>query len=627
MAQETLPPKPTIRVSVDIVELDVSVAASDRKAVRGLGPTDFVVLQDGTPQPIISVSFVDRPATATAGLPPLLGSLRREDVTRVIVIVVDDLNLSHISLSNVRQGLRKFVETGVAPGVAIGIVRTSSGAGTLQTFTADRRQLLAVVESLRWNPRASGGSDEPRSTINQSDTRQVGSPHAEEELAQLVRDVRAIGSLAVLEWAMLGLQAVPGRKSVVLVSDGIPLTVRTPFGLKGNRLLGRFQGLVANAHRAGVVFHAIHPGGLMVEHSLAATGEENALAYLPARTGGRFLSDRNFLERDLANIMESDTGFYMIAYRPPEGSFDGKGHKIEVKLRRPRKNWTVQSRRELIAVDTATPSSPVAPIAGLRHQLAKALLSPFGAVGIPLRLTALQMTDSSGKSLVRCLLHVEADSVDQTPGSGGEYRTGLEVMVVGVDSEGKINAFHEGRFDSRFEGGQLRALAESGLTYGIEYNVDRPGPYQMRIAVRDTASGRIGSASQFLVIPDRASGRIGLSSLILDPFGNPALRRYRAGTTVAYALQLYNPARGVARKARFFSQVRLYRDSILVHQGHQDPLELPPNIGPAEVAQLSGTLSLGEHMSAGHYLVEFRLTMEIGSRTESWSEWQDFTVD
>jgi hypothetical protein len=53
----------------------------------------------------------------------------------------------------------------------------------------------------------------------------------------------------------------------------------------------------------------------------------------------------------------------------------------------------------------------------------------------------------------------------------------------------------------------------------VFYNYDAtlaPGSYQIRLGVRDSKSGRIGSATQSVVIPELASGKLALSSLMLN---------------------------------------------------------------------------------------------------------------
>lgn len=643
--------EPTIRIAVDLVQLDAVVTGRDHKIVRDLSAADFEVLQDGKPQKVAGASFVElappgMPAAASGPMRP--PALRAADVRRTIAIVVDDLNLSHASTANVRQGLRKFVEKGIAPGTMICILRTGSGSGSLQAFTSDQRQLLAMIDSIRWNPRATAGADplSRASAFHNADSADAGETDARlnQEVNELARDMLAFGSAAAIEWALRGVRSMPGRKSLVVVTEGIPLKIISPTGgTKPTRVLPRFQRLVADAHRAGIVFHTIHPGGLLVDRSLARTGDEDALAYLASQTGGRFFFDRNFLENDLAGIAEAESGYYLIGYRPPEGTFDGKQHKIEVRVRR--SGLTVRSRRELLgeeSVPRETAPPPMAP----RQQLARALVSPFESGGIPLRLTAAQMVAQGGEAVVRCLLHIDARAVERSGEPGGPFRAELDVLAAGVDADGRLGAVNENRFVARFEASQIPELERAGFLYGVEYSVTKPGPYQIRVAVRDVAGGRLGSASQFLEIPDRSRGRMALSSVMLDlkrpgtaaqqaaqldPLGNPAVRRYHAGDQVSYALQLYNPPPPRSGKANseLVSEVRLYRDGRVVYQGRRDRVDLG-QAASQSVVPLGGTFSLGQSMPPGNYEAEFRITQAGAPGRKPIavaSQWLDFSVE
>src|SRR5690606_38945493 len=59
--QDPSQPRTIFRSSVDLVHLDVSVLDANRRPVRGLGPADFIVLEDGKPQRIAVFNAVDIP--------------------------------------------------------------------------------------------------------------------------------------------------------------------------------------------------------------------------------------------------------------------------------------------------------------------------------------------------------------------------------------------------------------------------------------------------------------------------------------------------------------------------------------------------------------------------------------
>ena len=60
---------PVFRSGVELVHLDVSVLDGNRRPVRGLGPADFTVTEDGKPQNIAVFSAVDIPDVEVPKVP------------------------------------------------------------------------------------------------------------------------------------------------------------------------------------------------------------------------------------------------------------------------------------------------------------------------------------------------------------------------------------------------------------------------------------------------------------------------------------------------------------------------------------------------------------------------------
>src|SRR5579872_3745323 len=140
----------TIRISVNLVQVDAVVTDSKGKHVSDLQASDFQILQDGKPQKITHFSYIataaPKPATppgatqvADKKTPPPPSTpgtrLKVNQVRRTIALVVDDLGLSFESMAQVRSSLKKFVDTQMEPGDLVAIMRTGAGMGALQSFT------------------------------------------------------------------------------------------------------------------------------------------------------------------------------------------------------------------------------------------------------------------------------------------------------------------------------------------------------------------------------------------------------------------------------------------------------------------------------------------------------------
>ena len=142
---------PQFRSGIELVELDVSVLDKDRRPVRGLTALDFMVLEDGQPQEIVSVGEIDvaEPIEApTAWMREVAPDVRANLAAseRLIVIVMDDaqVRMSPVTTKAVREIGRRLVDR-LGPNDLAAVVFTRNNSGA-QPFTSDRARLLAAVE-------------------------------------------------------------------------------------------------------------------------------------------------------------------------------------------------------------------------------------------------------------------------------------------------------------------------------------------------------------------------------------------------------------------------------------------------------------------------------------------------
>jgi VWFA-related protein len=240
-----------IRLGVELVRVDATVTDARGQHVRDLTAADFELLQDGRPQPIstfdyVRLSALERPLDA--GLRPRnpgpTRPLAPHEVRRTIALVVDDLGLSLDSTARVRTVLQRFLDTQMQPGDLVAILRTGAGMGAMQQFTSDRRALQAAADSVRWN--MSG-----RISVFQTTELYPGDAFRNE--------LFSAGTLGAVSYVVGGLSELPGRKSVILFSDGFRLKDADGSYL---RVLAALRTVVDASTRAGVVVYGIDMRGL-----------------------------------------------------------------------------------------------------------------------------------------------------------------------------------------------------------------------------------------------------------------------------------------------------------------------------------------------------------------------------
>ena len=166
----TPPEGEVVKISTNLIRIDVSVTDAKSKPVTDLKQSDFDVFENGAKQKITSFSFVssvrdrtpllkpvEKTQDATLPAPPTL-TPRPSALRRTIALLVDDLSLSFESVYYTKRALKKFVDEQMQEGDLVAVIRTGAGVGALQQFTSDKRMLHAAIERVKWNPMGSGGA-------------------------------------------------------------------------------------------------------------------------------------------------------------------------------------------------------------------------------------------------------------------------------------------------------------------------------------------------------------------------------------------------------------------------------------------------------------------------------------
>jgi VWFA-related protein len=626
-----------LRIGVDLVRVDATVTDARGRPVTDLTADDFEIVQDGKPRPISTFAFVrtaDAPTESPAPAPvaPRL-PVPRDQIRRTIAIVVDDLGLSFESMYRVREVLKKFLDTQMQRGDLVAILRTGAGSGALQQFTTDRRQLDAAIERIRFNlmarvsPFTAGEADRP--------------------IEEFRNEIFTAGTLGAISYVIRGVADLPGRKSVIVLSDGFRLTDAD--GTYGGRVITAMQSLVDAANRASVVIHTIDARGLVVTGPSAAdadpeTSEQRAeelratqdgLGYLADETGGLFVRNNNDIGAGVRRVLD-EQGYYLLGYVPDRATFETprpRFHRLTVRVKRP--GLRVRSRRGFLGVADRTAKPPTA-----ASRMISAVTSPFAGGDVRLRLSSFFGYEPKTGAVALSVMHIDARDLTFTTDANGQRASEIEVLAVTFDEDGGITNQNSRRFTFRMpEDAYTRAL-ERGFVYRIRVPLKKPGPYQLRVALRDVGADRIGSASQFIEVPDVKKGRLTLSGLVIDgtkaksdadnavehedPGATVAVRMFRQGTQATYFSEIYNAKRGKDGNTDLTVQSRMFRDGAEVFTSGPRPVERIPSAGGRDV--VAGILQFGNALPPGSYLFEITVTDKLAKKTARATQTIDFEV-
>lgn len=351
----------TLRVFVELVELDVIVTDRKGRHITDLRKEDFQVLQDGKPHKIRDISYVEmqpdevghqRNGAATQILngsgettSPAAHGLQR----RAIAVVMDELGLSMASINRSKRALRRFINRQIQPNDLVALVRTGVEAEGI-SFTSNKSHLLKALDGVKYNP------------MNRP---VLGTPSGVSRQLQRSKQARAklltLDTLGTLWRTVSLMKQLPFRRSLVLVSDGL----RLDYSDKQDdvdivsQIKDATRLLTDECHRASLVVYSIDSRGLdslsvgaermfaqrMGQRSFYQHQQRGGLHLLAADTGGIFFKDTNDLSDATRRILRDQQGYYLIAYTPDQSGpqvDEGRFDKIKVKV--DRRGLRVRSR-------------------------------------------------------------------------------------------------------------------------------------------------------------------------------------------------------------------------------------------------------------------------------------------
>jgi hypothetical protein len=358
----------------------------------------------------------------------------------------------------------------------------------------------------------------------------------------------------------------------------------------------------------------------------------------------------------IKRVIEDQKGYYLIGYRPDESTFDKisgrrKFHKLTLRVLRPGK-FNVRVRNGFFGI-TDEESAP--PAKTRVAQLTGALTSPFGAAGVHLRLTSLFSHDPKTGSVMRSMLHVNARDLTFTEQPDGWHQAVFDILAVTFGDNGVVVDQISRTHTIRLRGKTYERILNEGFVYNVLVPVKKAGAYQLRAALRDTASEHVGSASQFIEVPDIKKNRLTLSGVLVrglplqtylrergaanadgatddsvdqaDPVSSAALRRFSGGMVMLYGLAIYNAQIDKQTgKPNLQTQIRVFRDGQLVFSGEPVSLDAA-SLTDLKQLPVTGALELGAQMIPGEYVLQVIATDLLAKEKRRLAtQWIDFEV-
>lgn len=597
--------QPTFPSRVELVTVDVVVFDREGNPVEGLTRDDFTIREDGQPQTVgafEAVSLLQSPPAAPRVSRISTNAETPDAAARWFFVVFDDVNITQFSTPRARETVVQFIGQALRPGDRVMIAPASGGSNWIGELPRDREDLLAFVERLQgerriesgpgriWDHEAMGialGRD-PQAQAQvmrrfvendiivegaalPSDPAIRSAVDADPGVA-LVRGKarqtytearsRMQTSLGTLERMAAALADARGRKTLLFLSEGFIMDPTLP----------NFRTLLQAARNANVAIHFVdvgNPGGPIGQAGLAGGNAEVARAVedrdatlglalvqresegarsIAADTGGRTISGTNLLD-GLRRLANEGRAYYLLGYSPANSRRDGRFRKIEVTVRN-HPDATVRARGGYFA-PTSEPDTRRPDPQALDPEVRAGLDSPFGAPGIPMRMTSYVFGPQTGTTM-RTLLVAEADPAPlRLAARDGRYSATLESYVLVHDRSRDSLERNERLIELNVPAETFPRLAEAGIPIQREFAL-APGTYQATLLLRDRETGTIGSVRHEFEVPGPDQFRI-TTPVVTDVVQPPsageqprpvpiARRTFKAGTRIAAAFEIIGAA-------------------------------------------------------------------------------------
>lgn len=519
----------TIRKNTRLVLVDVVVTDKKGNPVTGLQRDDFRLLDQGKAQ---QVSVFEEHAATTA--PASTQALQPGEFTNVPlpgvdqgsvdVLLFDTLNAAVKDQMYAKQELIGFLKEAPA-GKRIAIFELSTRLRMVQGFTTDRNLLLAAADNLAPHTSAFYFDADQREEEEemlawmeaaiQDPARAAEFRRSVMAARSEVADQRVLATLESMEALARALSGYRGRKNLIWLSSGFPMTMRPD--LEARNPLENIRTYASRARQAATMMAdaqiAIYP---VDSHGMYTTVSNLGLTTLPTpgrfprrdrtpvaieersedefnvrssmgeladQTGGRVFYNTSDLKKAMADA--TSMPYYTLAYRPDHGKWEGKFRRIEVKAAK--KGLKLSYRRGYFAVADAWQT----PVEEMNRNFVVALqLTSPDSTALALRVQIHRPAERPGT--VQIQYSVDASGLNLVDAAENRKSGVVDFVAVAWNQNNRSagKSLKTATFNIRPE--EMDSVLHNGLPFSNELTL-KPGTYNLKLGVMDRNSGKIGT--------------------------------------------------------------------------------------------------------------------------------------
>ncbi len=532
IAQQPESGSETLSSTTELVLVPAQVKGHDGKPLLGLKQEDFVLRSDGNPQPIRVFEETMQSAANTVTSKPEPSPRSTGKISNVpdngmpdqiLIIALDLVNTAYLDQTRAKQQLLKYLQE-QSPNRHFALVAiTKDGLAQIHNFSSDPAVLVEALQRVQGSTGKDVVEEQMLSSITVAS--QFGTLcHPVDEYQTMMaafnetqiygayaQKIMVRATLTALMQIAQAYAGVPGRKSVIWLTDGMPILLYNALagGIKGNsalngdpELIDDYEQAFTALNNANIAIYGVDVKGIKTNRTYQGTGmsqamhnpiyqtraaanvvsptsyNDDAIKVLSSATGGKSCTANAGLEDCVDEAIADSSSYYILGFYVPQQERKAGWHKLEVKLVNER--GAVRSRSSYYLAPTTAPSERE-----INRALRDAASAKIGYTGIAFAVQPQAGDAATSAPSMRIM--VPARSVLL---SVGHPQLSYDIVSVPLTAKGEpasdLRVVHLNLTEEQ---------TQSALSQGWSFT-DQPqgaGSKAVKYILRDNGTGRIGS--------------------------------------------------------------------------------------------------------------------------------------
>ncbi len=527
-----------LKVSTEIVLVNVVARDKHGNLIRDLKKEDFTVFEDGKKQELASFDFEKVDAmvmagaagttvTGSAGAGGLLNSKVQKSLDardrRLMLMFFDFSAMEPDDIDRAVDAGKKYIQSKMQPADMVALMSLATNLQLDLDFTDDKDKILAKLSAYN--------NSEGQGFENGAEGSSEGSAETSGSYTPDDTDYNTFSAdrkLLALESVMQAMGKIPQKKSLIYFSNGI-----TQSGVDNQSAL---RAATAAAVRANVSIYpvdvrglsAFPPGGQAQAASLhgqsAYSGasvlndlngndaSQETLYTLAADTGGKAFMDTNDLSGVFSVVQKDTSAYYVLGYTSSNHLKDGHYRRLKVQVNRP------DVKLEYRAGYYADRDYQHMKQTDREEQLDDELAAELSQTDVAVYAGAAYFRQDDSHYYLEVSLVIPGSQIPFVQEKDKDKAT---IDIIGEVLEG-----------GKFPVGRLRDTVKLAVDStqqvrrkNVQYNTGfilAPGSYHLKFVVRENSTGRMGAFETDVRIPDLRKTPLRMSTVVLSSQRVPA---------------------------------------------------------------------------------------------------------